>query len=92
MGLVRDDVPDGSIVCIDPAATSYWTFPQFVAWYLPAKAVTVVEGVDDPRCAGPGAYLLGHPDAKVSQPAVVVAAVDDAGGAPAFVLWRIGPA
>ena len=29
---------------------------------------------------------------KVSQPAVVVAAVDDAGGAPAFVLWRIGPA
>lgn len=90
MDLVRDRVPPGSLVCIDPAATSYWTFPQFVAWYLPSSSSRVVEGLGDPRCAAEGSYVLGHADASVPTPASIVAQVTDAAGAPNFVLWRVG--
>lgn len=91
MGLVRDDVVAGGLVCIDTAATSYWTFPQFVTWYLASRDFAVVEGINDARCAKAGAYVMGRPDAKIPGSASVIASVSGANGSPSFVLWRIDP-
>ena len=55
MGLVRDHVPPGETVCVDTATISYWTYPQFIAWYLPGRGTTVLERLTDERCSRPGA-------------------------------------
>jgi hypothetical protein len=89
MSLARDGTDPGGLLCIDPGALSYWTFPQFVAWYLPDASFTVVEGLDDTRCGVPGSLELGHPDAKVSATAVEIGEVVDANGNREFVLWRV---
>jgi 4-amino-4-deoxy-L-arabinose transferase-like glycosyltransferase len=91
LAMVRDGVPAGGIACLDPAALSYWTFPQIVAWYLPNPTFTIIEGLEDPRCATTGSYLLAHPDAKLPAGATTVGSVAGADPGSPFVLWRIGP-
>jgi hypothetical protein len=93
MSLVRDTVPDGTTVCIDTATSSYWTFPQFVAWYLPGRGGSVVERVDgSARCAQPGAYLLARAETKVPAGVVQVARLGPPVSAVETVLWRVPPA
>jgi 4-amino-4-deoxy-L-arabinose transferase-like glycosyltransferase len=90
MGLVRDTVPDGTTVCIDTATSSYWTFPQFVAWYLPGRGGSIVERVDGAeRCAEPGAYLLARSETKVPADVVEVARLAPPASAVEIVLWRV---
>lgn len=91
MGLLREAMPQGGVACIDPAATSYWTFPQFVAWYLPSPAFSVVEGVDDARCSEAGTVILGRSDTKVSPAASAIGNVTDAEATIQFVIWRVRP-
>ena len=89
MTMVRDGVPAGGTACLDTAALSYWTFPQFVAWFLPQPAFTVVEGVSDARCSVAGAYLFGHQSAKVPATALLVASSPGADAGSVFLLWTI---
>lgn len=89
MGLVRTIVPSDAVACLDTNAVSYWTFPQQVAWYLHGSRATIVEGLDDARCSGSGAYLLGHPGAKIPAGAEVVARIDGSDGSTTFYLWRV---
>jgi hypothetical protein len=56
-----------------------------------ATTATVVEGVDDRRCAETGAYLLGRSDSKIPVSADMVAQIRNSDRSTAFVLWTVGP-
>ncbi len=89
LGVIRDRVPAGATACLDTRALSYYTFPQFVAWYLQSVPFTVVEGLSDRRCRQPGAYLFGHPGAKVPAGLEVIVQMPGADAGAAFILWRV---
>ena len=65
MALVRERVPPGTTVCIDTAVFSYYTFPHFIAWYLPDRRADVVERVMEEPCTRPGSYLLARAETEV---------------------------
>jgi 4-amino-4-deoxy-L-arabinose transferase-like glycosyltransferase len=90
LGLVRNDVPANSTVCLETPTISYWTFPQHVAWYLGGTNLSIVEGTSDARCARSGTWGLGSPDSKRPAAAQVVAQVPQSGDRPTFILWRNG--
>lgn len=89
MGLVRDRVPPGGTVCVDTATTSYWTYPHFIAWYLPDIDATVLERLTDERCARPGTYLLARAETEVPPGLTVVARLGAPASALEIVLWQV---
>jgi hypothetical protein len=88
MALVRERVPDGEPVCIDTAAFSYWTYPQFVAWYLPGRR-GVIERWDGEGCDRPGTWVLARGDTPVPPGLTEVARLDPAVTAHEVILWRV---
>jgi 4-amino-4-deoxy-L-arabinose transferase-like glycosyltransferase len=90
LALAREAVPAGARLCIETPSISYWTFPQYVAWYLGGVRFTVTEGTSDPACSSPGAYLLVHMDTTVSGASTVIGTVPNYDGSPLFKLVRIG--
>ena len=92
MALVRDRVPPGATVCVDTAANSYWTYPQFIAWYLPDRGASVLERLTDERCTRPGAYLLARAETEVPSGLTEVARLGPPASALEIVLWQVPPA
>ena len=88
--LARADVPAGARLCIETPSISYWTFPQYVAWYLGDVPFAVTEGTSDPRCGSSGAYLLVHMDTAIPGPSMIVGTASNYDGSPLFKLVRVG--
>ena len=92
MDLVREQVPPGTTVCIDTAVFSYYTFPHFVAWYLPDRRDSVVERVMEEPCTRPGSYLLARAETEVPAGVEAVARLGPPESTFEAVLWRMPPA
>ena len=88
MQLVRDRVPVGETVCIDTATISYWTYEQFIAWYLPDRP-GVVERWDGEGCDRPGAWILAREETEVPDGLEEVARVGPPDAAHEAILWRV---
>jgi 4-amino-4-deoxy-L-arabinose transferase-like glycosyltransferase len=88
--LAREDIPAGARLCIETPSVSYWTFPQYVAWYLGNVPFAVTEGTSDPKCASSGAYLLVHMDTDVPAASTIITTVPNYDGSPLFKLVRVG--
>ena len=88
MQLVRDRVPVGDTVCIDTATISYWTYEQFIAWYLPGRP-GVVERWDGEGCTQPGAWILAREETEVPPGLREEARLGPDESAHPIVLWRV---
>jgi hypothetical protein len=91
MALVRERVPDGTTVCIDTAVFSYYTFPHFLAWYLPDRRASVVERVLEEPCSRPGSYVLARLETEVPPGLTEVARLGPPASTFEAVLWQMPP-
>ena len=87
MAMVRANVPANGAVCIEePLPIPYYTFPQYVTYYLPSSDFRVIEGLDHPECSRGSMYILHRVDTQLPQPRRVVGLVRDLHGDPLYAL------
>lgn len=84
--LAKATVPPHALLCI--GGMSPFTFPHQVAYYLEPRDFAVIEGLDDPRCARPGTYILERAESPRRQAQQSLAVASDYAGKPLYRLSR----